>query len=114
MKRIIALTMLLLFTMSTVVFAGGAKKRNGYKHPNWTPPEGYNQTLKKGGYGIKVHKFKEKRSNGTWITRYKYTIIMPCFYTAPKNTPCDRGTFSRDGTIGEKDKPASWSINRVK
>lgn len=85
------------------------KRRNGWKNPEWIPPDGYNDSLSKQGYGVKVHRFKETR-NGKPFIRFDYTINMPCFFTAPENTPCDRGYFGR---TPPKDKPHLRIINRA-
>jgi len=68
---------LIVWLLASQVFAGNA---------DW----------KDKGYGIKVHKSHEMR-NGKLFTRYDYTINLPCFYTAPGNTPCTRGSMRKNG-----------------
>lgn len=118
MKYVVTCILLFVMFMSTSAIAGNGstipahwKTRNGWKNPNWKPPEGYNTTLSSQGYGVKVHKFIEVR-NGRPFTVYKYTLDMPCFYTAPKNTPCDRGTFHRKNHGKKSKNPAGWSTIR--
>ena len=50
---------------------------------------------KKGHY-IAIHKFKETK-RGKPFTRFEFEINLPCFYTAPGNSPCDRGSMRKNG-----------------
>lgn len=43
--------------------------------------------------GFYVGVVKQRQSDGRML--YQYKINLPCFFTAPGNTPCKRGRFGR-------------------
>ena len=53
-----------------------------------------NDALSSKGHFISIKGYKDHK---TGKIHYKYTISLPCFYTAPGNSPCDRGSMSRNG-----------------
>jgi len=50
-----------------------------------------NRAFTSKGYYIGV--VKQRQHDGRMLYRYK--INLPCFYSVPNNTPCDRGRFRK-------------------
>lgn len=60
-------------------------------------PKKMNKDWQRGGWYLKVHKIP-KVIRGRQLISYEYELNLPCFYTSPWSSPCDRGSFRRNGT----------------
>ncbi len=74
------------------------KKGNGWQSPDF---KGYkdsevNPDWVRGGFYIRTYKVK-KFIRGRWMTSYQYEINLTCFHVSRHSSPCDRGSFRKNG-----------------